>query len=171
MSFKKLQLPDFLIAEFYKDVLVELDNTEPTKKSKKKVAATQWFLGENKKHVVIAVKDEEAVFLRDEWLQFLSNILGACKLNLGDVAIINYAKNNYSYAELTERLAPEFLLLLDVTAKEIQFPFTVPHYQIQQYNHCKFLLTPSLGNMLGHTQDAKLEKSKLWLSLKKMFNI
>ena len=85
--------------------------------------------------------------------------------------IINYAKNNYSYAELTERLAPEFLLLLDVTAKEIQLPFTVPHYQIQQYNHCKFLLTPSLGNMLGDTQEAKLEKSKLWLSLKKMFNI
>ncbi len=171
MSFKKLQLPDFLIAELYKDVLVDLNTAETKVKKQKTPPSQKWFLGENKKNVVIAVKDEEAVYLRDEWLQFLSAILGACKLNLGDVAIINYAKNNYSYTELTEKLSPEFLLLLDITAKEIQLPFTVPHYQIQQYNNCKFLLSPSLEIIQGNTQEAKLEKSKLWLSLKKMFNI
>jgi len=171
MSFKKLQLSDFLIAELYKDVLVDLNTAEKSDKKQKTHPAQKWFLGENKKNVVIAVKDEEAVYLRDEWLQFLSTILGACKLNLGDVAIINYAKNNYSYSELTEKLAPEFLLLLDISAKEIQLPFTVPNYQIQQYNNCKFLLSPSLEIIQGTTQEAKLEKSKLWLSLKKMFNI
>ena len=171
MSFKKLQLPDFLIAELYKDVLVELNTVEKAEKIQKTLPAQKWFLGENKKNVVIAVRDEEAVYLRDEWLQFLSAILGACKLNLGDVAIINFAKNNYSYSELNEKLSPEFLLLLDITAKEIQLPFTVPHYQIQQYNNCKFLLSPSLEIIQGATQEAKLEKSKLWLSLKKMFNI
>jgi len=171
MSFKKLQLPDFLIAELYKDVLVDLNEAETNNSKQKKQPSQKWFLGENKKNVVIAVKDEESVYLRDEWLQFLSTILGACKLNLGDVAIINYAKTNYSYSELTEQLAPEFLLLLDISAKEIQLPFTVPNYQIQQYNNCKFLLSPSLKIIQGNTQEAKLEKSKLWLSLKKMFNI
>ena len=171
MSFKKLQLPDFLMAELYKDVLVEIESEEKVKKIKISNPVQQWFLGENKKHVVIAVKDDEAVFLRDEWLQFLSAILNACKLNLGDVAIINYAKTNYSYLELTEKLSPEFLLLLDVTAKEIHLPFTVPHYQIQKYDQCSFLLTPSLLSMQGESKEAKLEKSKLWLSLKKMFAV
>jgi hypothetical protein len=171
MSFKNLQLPDFLIAELYKDVLVELNVDNATEKKQKTTPTQKWFLGENKKHVVIAVKDEEAVYLRDEWLQFLSSILGACKLNLGDVAIINYSKNNFSYTELNEKLLPEYLLLFDVTAKEIQLSFTVPHYQIQNYNHCNFLLTPSLQTMQGDTKAAKLEKSKLWLSLKKMFAV
>lgn len=171
MSFKNLQLPDLLIAGLYKDVLVETNDAMPVEKKMETRTAQKWFLGENKKHVVIAVKDDEAVYLCDEWLQFLSSILIACKLNLGDVAIVNYAKNNFSYAELSEKLTPEFLLMLDVTAKEIQLPFTVPHYQIQKYNQCSFLLAPSLQTMQGNTQEAKLEKSKLWLSLKKMFGI
>jgi hypothetical protein len=171
MSFKNLQLPDLLIAELYKDVLVETNDAVAVEKKSQKIPEQKWFLGENKRHVVLAVKDDEAVYLRDEWLQFLSAILMACKLNLGDVAIINYAKNNFSYAELSEKLAPEFLLMLDVTTKEIQLPFTVPYYQIQKYNQCSFLLAPSLRTMQDDTQEAKLEKSKLWLSLKKMFGI
>jgi len=154
-----------------KNVLVETNAAAPIEKKMQKAPEQKWFLGENKKHVVIAVKDDEAVYLRDEWLQFLSSIFIACKLNLGDVAIINYAKNNFSYTELSEKLSPEFFLMLDVTAKEIQLPFTVPDYQIQKYNQCNFLLAPSLQSMQGNTQEAKLEKSKLWLSLKKMFGI
>lgn len=171
MNFTNLQLPDFLLADLYKDVLVELKNEEPVKKKEVKTATQQWFLGENKKHVVIVVKDEESVYLRDEWLNFLSAILSACKLNLGDTAIVNYTKTNCVYEELSEKLSPKFLLLFDVTAKEIQLPFTVPHFQVQQYNNCNFLLSPALENMLGNAQEAKLEKSKLWLSLKKMFNV
>ncbi len=171
MSFKNLQLPDLLIAELYKDVLVETNEVSTSIKKLQKASEHKWFLGENKKHVVIAVKDDEALYLRDEWLQFLSSILLACKLNLGDVAIVNYSRNKFSYLELNEKLSPEYLLLLDVTAKEIQLPFTVPNHQIQKYNQCSFLLTPSLQTMQGNTQEAKLEKSKLWLSLKKMFGI
>ena len=98
MSFKNLQLPDLLITELYKDVLVETNDASPIEKKLQKIPEQKWFLGENKRHVVLAVKDDEAVYLRDEWLQFLSSILLACKLNLGDVAIINYAKNNFTNA-------------------------------------------------------------------------
>jgi hypothetical protein len=171
MSFKKLQLPDFLITEIYKDVLVEENSPEKKQKKTKTTEPTQWYLGENKKHVVIAVKDDAAVFLQDESLQFLSSILGACKLNLADVAIINFSKRDFSYVEIVEKLEPSALILFDVTAKEIQLPFTVPHYQIQKYNQCNFLLAPSLLSMQGESKEAKLEKSKLWLSLKKMFSI
>jgi hypothetical protein len=171
MNFTNLQLPDFLLADLYKNVLVELNDEVPVKEKEPKVTTQQWFLGENRKHVVIVVKDEEAVYLRDEWLNFLSSILSACKLNLGDTAIVNYAKTNCTYEELSAKLAPQFLLIFDLTAKELQIPFTIPHYQIQPYNNRSFLMAPALETMLGNTQESKLEKSKLWLSLKKMFNV
>ena len=117
------------------------------------------------------VNDKEAVYLKDESLQFLSAILGACKLNLGDVAIVNYEKDPLNYLVLKEKLSPQFLLLFEVSAKQLNLPFTIPFYQVQQYDNCQLLFAPSLETMLGNTQDAKLEKSRLWLSLKKMFSI
>ncbi len=199
-SLKNIQLPQFIIADFYKECLVVLDDmqstnkvlqtietTKPTTTSfinekentnhtppKPKLVATpaaKWFLGDNKKSIAILVKDETAVYLNDESLNFLSSILGACKLNLGDVAIINQANQAVNFTILKEKLQPKQYLLFNVNANDIELPFTVPNYQVQQYSGSNFLIAPSLQNMLGNTQEAKLEKSKLWLSLKKMFNI
>ncbi len=170
MKLEKLQLPDFVLAELYKDSLVILsDETQPQQDLPEEKA--NWFLGENKKRVTILVNDAEAVYLRDEWLSFLSAILSACKLNLSDVAIVNHSKTPHPYKKILEKLLPEYFILFDVTANAIQLPFTIPDYQMQKYNNCIFLLTPSLEKMLGESKEAKLEKSKLWLSLKKMFNV
>jgi len=170
MKLEKLHLPDLVLAELYKDSLVDItDETQAAKGLSEK--SNQWFLGENKKKVTIVVNDEEAVYLRDEWLNFLFAILSACKLNLSHVAIVNYNKSAISYKDVQEKLSPSFFILFDVTAVAVKLPFTIPHYQMQQYNNCTFLLAPSLQLMLGESKEAKLEKSKLWLSLKKMFNV
>jgi hypothetical protein len=84
---------------------------------------------------------------------------------------VNHAQTPHSYKQILEKLLPEFFILFDMTANDIQLPFTIPDYQMQKYNNCTFLLAPSLQNMLGESKGAKLEKSKLWLSLKKMFNV
>jgi hypothetical protein len=193
---KNIQLPNFIVADFYKETLVVLEDVtiapqkieipaatiapttttptpSPAPMPTKPVASTtaKWFLGDNKKGISILVNDETAVYLNDESLNFLSTILGACKLNLGDVAIINLANQAVNFATLKEKLQPQYYLLFSVTANQIELPFTVPHYQVQAYGGSSFLLAPSLQNMLGTGQEAKLEKSKLWLSLKKMFNI
>lgn len=168
MSFTELQLPDFVLADLYKDVLVEQKSDHPVKKKEVKMQPQQWFLGDNRKNVTIVVRDEEAVYLRDEWLEFLSSILAACHFNLADVAIINYTKTNCTFSELVEKTAPLFLILFDVTTQEMHLPFIVPHYQVLQHNNCSFLLAPSLQSMLDNTQG---EKRNLWTSLKRMFNI
>ena len=93
------------------------------------------------------------------------------KLNLGDVSIINFYNEPIDYQQIKEKLSPSYLLLLGVTALQIKLPFSVPHFQVQKYDNCQVLLAPSLENMLGNSQEAKLEKSKLWLCLKKMFTI
>ncbi len=148
---------------------------KPAKEKKEKPQAPpmqgEWYLGNNQKKITIVVNEDEAKYLKDDSLQFLSSILGACKLNLGDVAIVNYDKDAVSYAQLKEKLSPSHLILFDITARQVQLSFTVPFYQVQNYDSCQFLLAPSLEKMLGTGQDAKLEKSKLWLCLKKMFSI
>lgn len=175
MNSEKTQLPDFLIADLYKNSLVIADD-EPkagktVPKTEKPTTKRQWFLGSNLRKITLLVNEKEAVYLPDASLQFLSAILGACKLNLGDVAIVNHHNDPVAYDFLKEKLSPAFLLLFGVTAQQVRLPFTVPNYQVQQYDNCQFLLAPSLDSMLGESQEAKLEKSRLWLCLKKMFNI
>ena len=187
MSLDKIQLPDFLIPSIFKNTLVIMQEETPSKtilqpiKIKHEVPAKSpktivepiklLFLGGNKKQISIIVKDDTAIYLKDEWLQLLSTILGACKLTIDDVAIINHSKTQTLYETLTTDTAPRYLMLFDVTSSDIALPFNIPHYQIQDFNNAKVLLCPSLALMIGSTETVKLEKTKLWMSLKKMFNI
>jgi hypothetical protein len=175
MNPENKQLPGFLIADLYKHSLVITDNEVKTQKEGaqtiQSAADRQWFLGSNLQNITLLVSEKEAVYLRDESLQFLSAILGACKLNLGDVAIVNLHNDPVGYTFIKEKLSPGFIVLFGVTAQQVQLPFTVPHYQVQKYDNCQFLLGPPLNKLLGNSQEAKLEKSKLWLCLKKMFNV
>ena len=183
-SFGKIQLPHFLLVDLFKDNLVLHDDL-PTSKKKTPISEAEsiktstptlqtskkWYLGDNNKQITIIVKDNEAVFLRDGWLTFLTSILGACKLNIGDVAIVNYTNTPVFLQALNEQLNPVFFLLFDIAAQDIQLPFTVPNYQLQKFGNATFLLAPSLAMMQGNTEAVKMEKSRLWLSLKKLFDI
>ena len=209
MSTEKTQLPDFVIADLYTDLLVlgsdivtqtkipsatvenilktpeiKIPTTEPTNTTKnipavapKPVQAaikendTPWFLGNNGKKVTIIIKETDVAFINDQHLQFLSNILNACKLNLGDIALVNHIHNPLVYANLKQKLQPKFIIAFDLQPKEIQLPFTIPNYQVQLHDNCKFLFASSLKTMEGDSQEAKLEKSKLWASLKNMFQL
>ena len=170
MNLKNLQLPDFVIAELYKKDLVQLNDAAISKKEEQ-AEQRPWYLGNNVKEVCIAIKDPSAFFINDDWLQFLTNILAACKLNMQDVAIINCNQHSKTHKELQAALQPKYYLLFDIDAKDIQLPFTIPHYQIQSYGNATYLLAPSLNTMMGDSKEAKLEKSKLWLSLKKIFEV
>ncbi|MFY7898986.1 MAG: hypothetical protein ACOVNY_02305 [Chitinophagaceae bacterium] len=184
MSLEKIELPAFLLADIFQHHLVEViekdasvsiqkESVEVPLNIEKKATSPdkKWYLGNNEKKITIIVNDADAVYLKDEWLQFLSNILAACKLNLGDVAIINFAQSEIVFKDVQEKLEPLHLIVFDVALSTLQIPFTIPHYQLQSYSNCQFLTAPSLGEMLGQSEQVKVEKAKLWGSLKKMFNI
>ncbi|MEP6512864.1 MAG: hypothetical protein ABJA79_03280 [Parafilimonas sp.] len=175
-----IKLPDFLIVELYKNSLVDTDEAviSPIKSMTDKNAEDiqneenkKWFLGDNKKRIVILVNEANAVFIDDNGLQLLTRILAGCNLNLADVAIINFHKNGSDYLQLKKALEPQYFFLFDVTSLQIQLPFTIPQYQIQHYDDCTFLLAPSLTSMLGEDEKTKEKKTKLWNCLKKIFNI
>ena len=180
-------LPPFVIASLYKDDLVLVDakesNKRPltteTKKSESIAPAVEeaqplkpiGFLGDNQKKITILLKDSSAVHVADESLQFLTAILAACKLNMGDVAIVNTANQTINYAQIKTELQPSTIILFDIAAASIALPFEVPQYQVQQYDNCTLLFSAPLQSMLVKTDAAKLEKGKLWNALKKTFNI
>lgn len=180
------QLPDFVLANLFPSNLVIVESAQqsatistpkavaidpPLYSGPSKERPEKWYLGNNGKNIVILVQEPDAAFLNEESLDFLTKILGACKLNMGDVSVINIARYLANFTEIKQELNPTSCLLFDVNAAMIKLPFTIPHYQVQQYGGCTFLMAPSLLKYYGDTGDAKLEKTKLWVSLKSLFNL
>src|SRR6187397_1557888 len=113
MSLNDIHLPSGTIADFYKNVLIEPSQSIArieAKQTKQKDSTS--FLGNNKKQVVIMVNYEDAVHIPDAQLIFLTSILTACKLNLDDIAIINFAKSSgKSSKELLKEVPAKSVLL------------------------------------------------------------
>ncbi|RFM26127.1 hypothetical protein [Deminuibacter soli] len=180
-----IQIPDTLLAALYKDTLIAHDNFKQIAPDKAKTdtapapekppvampTPSKWFLGDNARGIVLLVNDAENVYLADDSLQLLSGILAACKLNLADVAIVNTAHIGFTYQQIKEQTKTNYFFLFNVPAPSVKLAFDIPHYQVQQFDNCTFLTAPDLRALLGTTPEAKLEKSKLWLSLKKIFNL
>jgi hypothetical protein len=165
MSLDNIQLPSIVIQQLFKNSLIDLKNSEADTDEKKDGVP---FLGSNKKRVCIVVADETAVYLADEQLGFLLGILSACKLNMEDVAIINFAKkSDLSYILLQQQLQAETLLLFGVTPRQLQLPLDFPYYQIQKFNGQLYLTALALQQL----QQDKAEKTKLWNCLKQLFLI
>ncbi|RXK81347.1 mediator complex subunit 15 domain-containing protein [Filimonas effusa] len=129
------------------------------------------MLGNNAKGIVILVKDGENVHLAEDALQLLSGILAACRLNMGDVAVVNMSRNHFNFSQIRQQLQVNYCFLFDISMQEMQLAFAIPPFQVFQHDSCTFLSAPALQRMLGGSEEAKLLKSKLWLCLKNIFNI
>jgi len=126
------------------------------------------FLGENKKNILILVNYENISYLPDEELSFLTNLLSACKLNIGDVAIINLNKiPGMSYKDILNSLHGNILLLFGTNPATLNLPVSFPHFQVQSFSSYTFLYTPSLDEI----RNDKILKSKLWVCLRRIFNV
>ena len=175
----KEQLPAFVLSELFGNSLVYTGEKFISKISKehiapaatKEIPTKKIYLGNYEKEIVILVTDENNTYLREENLEFLTGILGACKLNLADIALINFNKTPIDFNQLKKEMKPRYLLLFGVSALQIQLPFAMPDYQVQQYDNCKIVSAPALSQLNQTTSEIKAEKTKLWKSLQKMFSI
>lgn len=125
------------------------------------------FLGRNEKGILILVAKDEAVYLPDAELNFLTTILSACQLSLADVAIVNWKTAQTDLEPLQQQLGTRFVLLFDVSPLEAGLPINFPHFQIQQFNSRTYLSSPPLSDV----EKEVTIKRQLWPSLKKMFSI
>jgi hypothetical protein len=181
MNITKKQIHDFLIPQLYGNNLVLINKKESIITQEKKEFVIEEknknyqeptaikYLGNHHKKIALVVQSTEALHVSDTGLEFITAILNACKLSVNDVAIINIHQQNITYQNLVTALQSQYILCFGVTAHQIQLPFTIPHYQIQAYNNTQLLFAVAIEDMLNNTKEAKLEKSKLWVCLQKMF--
>lgn len=174
------QLPGFILAGLFNNSIVVTDEDSKQLIPKKQTpplnkeatsAKQKKYLGNYDKKIVVLVNDENNTYLSDENLNFLTGVLNACKLNLAHIALMNFNTEAVDFNQLKKDMQPEYLILFGINSLQIQLPFTMPDYQVQSYSNSMILTAPALDVLNIADAKAKDEKTKLWKSLKKMFNI
>lgn len=181
MSLNSIALPASLVAELYGQTLTLANPAAPGEIPAQNHAVEKSgemhvlvhkeelrALGNNAKKVLIVVNNPDNPFLPDNELQFLTGILSACQLSLDDVALVNWNNNpGTTGKELTALFNSRVVLLFDTAPAALELPVHFPFYQIQPFAGTTYLSAPSLGKL----ENDKLEKSKLWVCLKRLFNL
>ena len=147
--------------ETYPPAVTKVSNTQKAKTEFK-------FLGNNQKNILIVVSYAAVPHLPDEELGFLTKMLEACKLSLGDVAIVNH--HNYPGTVAKDYLGyfeSKIVFLFGIDPLSFGLPVSFPAYQVQAVAKTNYLFTPPLEERIADP----LFKSKLWVSLKRIFGI
>jgi len=192
MSLNNIQLKDLVVSELYRDNLLASASpasspvataspasaqatpavTAPPAQAPSAPSSTGYkFLGNNSGKISIIVNAPDAPFLPDDQLSVLTRMLDACRMNIGDVAIVNHAAAPVVINTLKQQLQPAFVLLFGPTPRDIGLPMDFPVFKIQPYDQSTYLTAPSLADMVHPGDDSKLLKSKLWVCLKTLFGI
>lgn len=167
MDLNTIKLPVSEIINLYKKTLVDFDE-KPTSHSEINTATSWKYLGENKKNNLVILRYQHVIHLPDKQLSFLTKLLSACNLSLGDVAIINF--HHYDASQLNEIInffKPKTTLLFGIDPIEIGMPMKFPEFQVQHYRDIKFVSSPSLETI----EPDKSLKGNLWIALKKIYNL
>lgn len=172
MSLNSIKFEPNDIAALYKNSLVEINARHQVltqTDGKAEPTVTGWkYLGENKKKTLIIVRNADAVHIPDKQLSFLTKLLAACNLNLADVAVLNFQDHNSSdFNKILNYFKPKAVLLFDVEPGEFGLPMIFPQFQVQGYKDAVFVSSPSLEVI----EPDKSLKGKLWVCLKKIFNL
>ena len=196
MSLNNIQLPDFLIEEWYSDKLIASSprskpatasaatpkqsqpNPIPIPPSQPQPSATAptppsplKHLGNNRRNITLLVNAPGSAFLPDPQLAFLTKILEACRMTIADVAIVNNAATPATITTVKETLQPKTVLLFGLEPTAIRLPINFPVFKPIDFDSCKYLSAPSLDQLVSNTEDSKLLKSKLWVCLKTIFDV
>ena len=172
MSLNSIKFEPADIVSLYKNALVEINAKQPVlppADTNTEAVATGWkFLGENKKKTLVVVRNTDAVHIPGKQLSFLTKLLAACNLDLADVAIFNFQDHNSSeFNEILSFFKPKVVLLFAVDPGEFGLPMIFPPFQVQGYKDAVFVSSPSLDVI----EPDKSLKGKLWVCLKKIFNL
>jgi DNA polymerase III psi subunit len=162
MSLNNISLPSQLIADLYHHALVQ--DTARAMPVKKAVP----FLGKNEKNILIVVNKDDAPYLPDNELAFLTNVLSACQLGLSDVAIVNWNNSNDKKPEaLFEQLFTSKIILFDVEPSAFGLSPDIQQYAVVKGVVHQFVAAPSLSEI----EKNKEAKKQLWMALKQLFSI
>jgi hypothetical protein len=172
MSLKNLELPSVVLAELYGISLVESKMKTPARtENKEPISHKIPVLGGNAANITIVVREETQPFMNDSELEWLQKMLDACKLTLGDVAIINLHPHKFIPQHWKKELSPKKVLLLGPIPSDLELPLNFPQFRIQEHDNCMYLAAPSARQLTEDSKEGRLLKSKLWVCLQKLFDV
>jgi hypothetical protein len=174
MGLNNIEITDFIIGEWYKDNLVAqpVGHTPATTPPPPPAATPPLrYLGNNRRNITLLVNSPNTAFLPDDQLAFLTKILEACRMTIADVAIVNQATTPVTIAALQQQLTPAIILLFGMEPIAIRLPINFPVFKIQTYDQCTYLSAPALDQLVLPSEEGKLLKSKLWVTLKTLFGV
>ncbi len=163
MSLDNIQLSDQTCAILYSHNLIEDQASNVTANSQEKIKINS--LGENQRNVLFLVNDPSCKFLPDEEMELLTKLISACKLSMADIALVNFNSNNYNYKQFNDQFHPKKILIFGLKNSELELPFDIPHFQVQNFHEQLYLTAPALNEFLNNTA----LKKELWMSLQKLF--
>ncbi|MEQ9165644.1 MAG: hypothetical protein RLO12_05260 [Fulvivirga sp.] len=117
--------------------------------------------GSFNKKILITVQDNVSEIISDSDLQFLLKILGAVKLSLDDVAIVNAVKNKIDLNDLTSWSAAHYLSFTAAAISQNNTSFYTPF----QEEKVQCLSCDKLKEIAAD----KGKKQQLWTALQQLF--
>lgn len=172
MSLDNIQLSPIVVQQLFNNSLIELKKVQAkiAKQATEATAAQPDFqmLGKFAKQILLIVHQPNTVYVQDEGLTMLINMISACKLSMDDVAIINQWQHpEIQYQHITQQLEAKTILLFGVELSSIDLPIAFPNFQIQQYNQQTWLAAPGIDTLLPNPD----LKKQLWNSLRQLFGV
>lgn len=163
MSLKALEIDPFLLAGLYPRTLVQ-----PAVKSRPAAVAAPAVipsLGNNSRKILLVISNGQAAYLDDSAFELLGNLLGACRLTMDHVALVNTARGPVDSASLFTQFSPEKIILFGDPLDEL----SVGHEKNKPWKEAGrgLLLTDSLEDMQREVQ----LKVPFWKALQKFFNL
>jgi hypothetical protein len=131
---------------------------------------TSW-LGNFERQILILVTDNHSLHLSDSELELLSKMLQAARLSLGDIALINTAKQTINWDKVINELPAKTVIFFGVEPSSIGVPMRFPHFRVHRWNEVTFLYSPSLATINQPSEDQTKLKKELWKALQETFNL
>ena len=137
----------------------------------KKTVGPLKHLGDHHKQILVIVNDPNSVYLNEADFILLTSILNACRLTIADIALVNIGNQETSLHQILETLPSKIIMCFDVESTHLKIKLPNTLYKVNTLGESSLFFSKALSSMQGTGQDAKKEKSSLWLFLKKLFEL
>lgn len=158
-----IQLPIAVLSGLFRNSLVDLKS--PDSASNHPEPPTTENLASGPIDTVVFSQAEDKA-LRPQQLDFLHNIMKACKLEKKDYTIITNKQADFSdYQSTHGQFKQKQLILFGIDPAAIGLPINFPHFQVQSFQHVRYLAAPTLEAI----EIDKALKMQLWQCLKQLY--
>lgn len=158
-----IKLPISIISDIFRNCLVDLNftNSSPDKPA---TAIIETLAGTPVDTVVVSLAEGKE--LPSQQLDFLNNIMKACKLEKANYTIIANRQDELpDYKATFSQFKQKQLILFGISPAAIGLPINFPHFQVQSFQEVRYLSAPKLDTIEA---DKEL-KMQLWQCLKQLF--